>query len=214
ARVQGALPFIERKIEPFLALGEQVSEAVLSGRRDEADRLALGFAQFEDAIGPDLAHMHASLDALSDRAEAGIYENQQLNTSISFALFIAASGLGLGISGVGAARVVGGLRRLVASAAQIEQGRTDIVVPGVTRDEVGELARAFNRMVAELRERERIKETFGKFVDPRIVTRLIGSADESGAKQAERKVVTIFFSDIKGFSGISEQLTAGAMVNL
>jgi adenylate cyclase len=68
-------------------------------------------------------------------------------------------------------------------------------------------------MVAELRERERIKDTFGKFVDPRIVTRLIG--DGSGASEpAERKVVTIFFSDIKGFSTIGEQLTAAAMVNL
>jgi adenylate cyclase len=65
-------------------------------------------------------------------------------------------------------------------------------------------------MVEELRTRERIKDTFGKFVDPRIVTRLIGS----GAEQAERRTLTIFFSDIKAFSGISEQLTASAVVNL
>ena len=69
---------------------------------------------------------------------------------------------------------------------------------------------AFNRMVEELRTRERIKETFGKFVDPRIVSRLIGD----GAEQAERRNLTVFFSDIKGFAGISEQLTAGAVVNL
>ena len=80
----------------------------------------------------------------------------------------------------------------------------------LTRDEVGELALSFNRMVEELRTRERIKDTFGKFVDPRIVTRLIGS----GADQAERRTLTIFFSDIKNFSGISEQLTASAVVNL
>ena len=77
-------------------------------------------------------------------------------------------------------------------------------------DEVGELALSFNRMVEELRTRERIKETFGKFLDPRIVTRLIGS----GADEAERRNLTVFFSDIKGFTGISEQLTAGAVVNL
>ena len=65
-------------------------------------------------------------------------------------------------------------------------------------------------MVDELRTRERIKDTFGKFVDPRIVTRLIGS----GADQAERRTLTIFFSDIKDFSVISEQLTAGTVVNL
>jgi len=65
-------------------------------------------------------------------------------------------------------------------------------------------------MLEELRSRDRIKDTFGKFVDPRIVSRLIGS----GADQAERRTLTIFFSDIKEFSGISEQLTASAIVNL
>jgi len=71
---------------------------------------------------------------------------------------------------------------------------------------------AFNSMVEELRSKERIKDTFGKFVDPRIVSNLISS--DTLTDQAERRVVTIFFSDIKGFTSISEQLTAAAMVNL
>ncbi|WP_024521099.1 HAMP domain-containing protein [Bradyrhizobium sp. Tv2a-2] len=62
-----------------------------------------------------------------------------------------------------------------------------------SRDEVGELALSFNRMVEELRTRERIKETFGKFVDPRIVTRLIGNS----AEQAERRNLTVFFPTSK-----------------
>ena len=32
---------------------------------------------------------------------------------------------------------------------------------------------AFNSMVEELRSKERIKDTFGKFVDPRIVSSLL-----------------------------------------
>jgi class 3 adenylate cyclase len=79
-----------------------------------------------------------------------------------------------------------------------------------TRDEVGELALSFNRMVEELRTRERIKDTFGKFLDPRIVSRLI----DSGGEQAERRTLTVFFSDIENFTGTSEQLTAGSVVNL
>jgi adenylate cyclase len=129
---------------------------------------------------------------------------------LSFGLFLAACGIGLGISAVGSTRVVGGLRQLVASTRAIESGADLAPVLIRTRDEVGELARSFNRMAEELRAREHIKDTFGKFIDPRIVSRLIGS----GADLAERRTLTVFFSDIQAFSGISEQLTASAIVHL
>ena len=66
----------------------------------------------------------------------------------------------------GSSRVIGGLRQLVASTRAIESGADSVPVVIRSRDEVGELALAFNRMVEELRTRERIKETFGKFLDP------------------------------------------------
>src|SRR5262249_23761742 len=137
-------------------------------------------------------------------------ESQRLDTYLSFGLFLAACGIGIGVSAVGATQVVGGLRQLVASTRAIESGAKAEPVAIKTRDEVGELASSFNRMVEELRHREQPKDPFGKFVDPRIVSRLIGS----GADQAERRTLTVFFSDIAGFSGISEQLTASAIVNL
>jgi class 3 adenylate cyclase len=65
-------------------------------------------------------------------------------------------------------------------------------------------------MIEELRGRDRLKDTFGKFLDPRLVSRLIAS----GADQAERRSLTIFFSDIKQFTGVSEQLTASTIVHL
>jgi adenylate cyclase len=213
AALQGALPFIQRKVDPFLAVGQSVSDAILAGRPDEARTLALGFRQYEDAFGRDLGELRQRLASLTEKAAAGVHRDQSLSTWLSFALFLVASAIGLGISAIGSGQVVAALRKLLASTRAIEEGRTDVAVPVVTRDEVGQLARAFNRMIEELRERERIKDTFGKFVDPRIVTRLLGSTDGT-SERAERKSVTIFFSDIQGFSGISEQLTAAAMVNL
>jgi adenylate cyclase len=211
SNMQGALPFIDRNVDPFLALGRQVTEALLAGRADEARTLALGFERYNQAFGPDLRQLRQGLTILTEKAAAGIYQEQKLNIWLSFTLFLLATGLGLGISAIGSARVVNALRRLLARMQAIEEGQVEVIVPVITRDEVGQLARAFNRMLAELRERERVKETFGKFVDPRIVTRLISS---TATDQAERKLVTIFFSDIKSFSRISEQLTAATMINL
>jgi adenylate cyclase len=211
ARVQGSLKFLYRQVDPYLALGQSISDAAAQGDIAKAHELARSFTSFETAFGPDLAEIRRELVQLTDKAAGTIADDQRLNAYLSFALFLVASGVGLAISGVGSGRVVAALRNLLASTRALEDGRFDVTAPVITRDEVGELARAFNRMVEELRDRERIKDTFGKFVDPRIVSRLIGGP---GADQAERKNVTIFFSDIKGFSGISEQLTAGAMVNL
>jgi adenylate cyclase len=106
--------------------------------------------------------------------------------------------------------VVAGLRQLVLSTKAVEAGTDTQPVVIRTRDEVGELAQAFNRMIEQLRERDRLKDTFGKFLDPRLVSRLI----DSGADQAERRSLTIFFSDIKQFTDISEQLTANTIVHL
>jgi adenylate cyclase len=210
ARIEGSFKYLTRNLEGFLATGEQTMAALVEGRREDARTASLGFAKYAQAFGPDLSDVRRNLAGLTDRATRNVLARQRLNTYLSFGLFVAACGIGLGISAVGSARVVGALRQLVVRTRAIEAGADSEPLSILTRDEVGELALSFNRMVEELRTRERIKDTFGKFVDPRIVTRLIGS----GAEQAERRTLTIFFSDIKGFSGISEQLTASAVVNL
>ena len=210
ARIEGSFKYLTRSLEGFLAIGEQTMAALIDGQREDARTASLGFTKFAQAFGPALSEIRRNLASLTYRGTRAVLARQRLNTYLSFSLFVAACGIGLGISAVGSARVVGGLRQLVARTRAIESGKESEPLSVLTRDEVGELALSFNRMVEELRTRERIKDTFGKFVDPRIVTRLIGS----GAEQAERRTLTIFFSDIKDFSGISEQLTASAVVNL
>jgi adenylate cyclase len=210
ARIEGSFKYLARGLEGFLAAGEQTMAALADGQREDARTASLGFDRFAQAFGPDLSEIRRNLANLTDQGTRAVLARQRLNTYLSFSLFVAACGIGLGISAVGSARVVGGLRQLVVRTRAIGSGNESEPLPILTRDEVGELALSFNLMVEELRSRERIKDTFGKFVDPRLVTRLIGS----GAEQAERRTLTIFFSDIKAFSGISEQLTASTVVNL
>jgi adenylate cyclase len=210
ARIEGSFKYIVRNLDGFLAVGEQTMSRLAEGNRDEAKNASLGFEKYAQAFGPDLSEIRHGLASLTERATRSVLTRQQLNTYLSFALFIAACGIGLGISAVGSAQAVSGLRQLVASARAIASGAKSEPVVILTRDEVGELARSFNRMVEELRSREHIKDTFGKFVDPRLINQLVGSE----ANHAERRTLTIFFSDIADFSGISEQLTASALVNL
>ena len=55
----------------------------------------------------------------------------------------------------------------------LEAGNSSGTVPITSKDEIGRLTTAFNQMVDQLRLKERIRETFGKYVDPRIVEGLI-----------------------------------------
>jgi adenylate cyclase len=210
ARIEGSFKYLSRNLEEFLSVGDRTMAALSEGRREDARMESLDFAKFAQAFGPDLSEIRRAVADLTARSTRAVLARQRLDAYLSFALFLVACGIGLGVSAVGSARVIRGLRQLVASARAIESGADSEPVVIRSRDEVGELALSFNRMVAELRTRERIKETFGKFVDPRIVTQLIGN----GADQAERRNLTVFFSDIEGFSGISEQLTASAVVTL
>ena len=103
------------------------------------------------------------------------------------------------------------IRRLVEGTKAIENGDLDSLVPVTSRDEIGALTQSFNHMVTELRVKERIKATFGKYVDPRIVEDLLKQPD-AVSMAGERRVVTVFFSDVEGFTSLSENLTPTALV--
>jgi len=213
ARVQRSLTYLKRRQEPFFALGDKVLAAFLAGQTREARRLSLEFENFEQSFGADLPAVRAELETLARASTEKTHAQQMRVMRLNLVLFALAVVIGLGLSAAGAKRLVAALRRLVEGARAIEAGDLAVTVPVTSRDEIGQLAQAFNRMAGELRTKERIKDTFGKYVDPRIVARLIDTSKEDG-EQAERRVATVLFSDLKGFTAMSEQLTATAMVRL
>jgi class 3 adenylate cyclase len=103
--------------------------------------------------------------------------------------------------------------RLQTGARAVSAGMlSEAHVPVTTRDEIGDVTRAFNAMISDLQEKEKVKETFGQYVDPRIVAGLLDGGQS--ATEGKKQVASIFFSDIVGFSGISEQLAPGTLVKL
>src|SRR5262250_2095229 len=212
-KVQRSLEYLKRYEEPFLALGGQVEAIYDAGKLAEATTLSRQFERYEQAFGPDMAALRAELVALGRVSTEHTYEQQTRILRLNVVLFAVAVAVGLGMSVMGARRLVHALRRVVDGAKAIEAGNLGVTVPVTSRDEIGQLAEAFNRMAEELRTKERIKDTFGKYVDPRIVAQLIDTSRDD-LDQAERRVATVLFSDLKGFTAMSEQLTASAMVRL
>lgn len=213
ASVKGAVPYIQRSLDPFIKTGERVLQAIADGHADEARTLSLEFRKTEAAFGPDTAALRQKLADVSIAAGVSMTDSLKTIQFLNITLFMLAAFLGIGAGSLVSRDIVHGLRRLIDGTKDVEAGHFTVTVPSGGQDEVGELTMAFNRMVEEIRAREKIKDAFGKFVDPRIVAGLITNAS-GGANQADRQVVTVFFSDIAGFTSISEQLTATAIVSL
>ena len=92
---------------------------------------------------------------------------------------------------------------------QVAAGDYDVRVPVVSTDETGELAAAFNTMVAGLREREQLHEAFGTFVDPALTERVLAEGTDLEGEELE---VTVLFADVRGFTAFAERAAAHEVV--
>lgn len=97
------------------------------------------------------------------------------------------------------------------STGQIRSGNYDIKTPVLSNDEVGNLAEGLNEMAEGLKEKEFIKDTFGKMVDPSVRDYLLqGNLNLGG----EIREATVLFSDIRGFTTLSEKMRPDEVVHL
>ena len=91
---------------------------------------------------------------------------------------------------------------LRASQARVEEGLLDVAVPVDDTGEVGQLQAGFNRMVAGLRERQRIREVFGRHVGVEVARRAL--SDEA-ALGGELKDGSALFVDLIGSTGLAQR---------
>jgi class 3 adenylate cyclase len=139
--------------------------------------------------------------------------DQKSTIAISMVLTALASILGLFFAVFVSVGITRPVRRLLDGTRAVEAGKLDGSIDVTTRDEIGQLTAAFNKMVEQLRHKERLRETFGRYVDPRVVEGLI-ERQSSTASDGERRVMTVLFCDMKGFTSLSEGMTPQGLVKV
>lgn len=92
------------------------------------------------------------------------------------------------------------IREVVDAMAEIEHGRIGTLVDVYERSEIGRLQSGFNRMVAGLRERDRLRDLFGRYVGTDVARRAV---EDGAALSGEVAEAAILFVDLAG----STQLT-------
>ncbi|MBN2435820.1 MAG: HAMP domain-containing protein [Spirochaetes bacterium] len=91
----------------------------------------------------------------------------------------------------------------------IRQGDYNVNLPVTSNDELGLLSENLNDLGKELLEKELMKETFGKVVDPSVRDHLMSGNLKLGG---EERIVTVLFTDIRNYTGLTEKMDPETVV--
>jgi adenylate cyclase len=129
--------------------------------------------------------------------------------------FLAAIGMGVGMLATSMAarslaEPVAAVRRAIA---RIEDGDLDVTVPVDDGSEVGLLEAGFNRMAAGLRERERLRDLFGRHVGRDVARAALENEGDVELGGAVREVAAMFV-DLIGSTGLAVRQPPAEVVSL
>jgi class 3 adenylate cyclase len=180
-------------------------EAALGVAR-EGERLAVDAPVLYSGMRIGVAQVALDLRVLVEPVVRG--NAQQLTAAAA-----AVVGLGVVAGMIFVALLVGPLRRLRVGVEALSHGDLSMRVPPTSRDEVGELTRAFNEMGDSLLQKQRIQSAFGRYVNDYVLNQLLEGPPEPSTSGMEREV-TILFADIRSFTRLSEGMPAKDVVAL
>jgi class 3 adenylate cyclase len=215
-----ALARLDNKIETAIAdyrnhLSPEIAQLLTQLKAQdfaEARRTLVRVDAFRDEFNVKIDDIRRDMLAQVHASASTVMRNQWRAILISAIVTALAAILGLLFAVIVSGGITRPVHQLLAGAREVEAGRFEGSINVTTQDEIGQLAVAFNSMIEQLRRNERIRETFGRYVDPRIVKGLIDQP--IAAAQGERRVVTVMFCDMRGFTALSEGMTPQGLVKV
>ncbi len=208
-RIDGAVNDLRRHLneESIQPIAQLEAGDFIEARRTlrRADALRDEFNQKIDAIRADmLAQVVVSASV--------VMRDQQRLVLITIIVTAIAAILGLTFAYLVSGGITRPVQLLLEGTRAVEAGHLDRSIDVKTRDEIGQLSAAFNRMIEQLRLKERIRQTFGRYIDPRVAEGLLDQP--ATATEGQRQTMTVMFCDMKGFTTLSEGMTPQGLVKV
>ena len=213
ARLDSRIEALQEERRRYETVLSKLLAAAEAGNKTRATELLGELDDLRDDFDRRVDAARNEMRRLAGAAIIGTRAYQQHVVQIGLALLSIAALLGITVAAAVTLGLVRPVRRLLEGTVAVEGGALDTVVPITSRDEIGRLTKSFNSMVGELRVKAQIRETFGKYVDPRIVAGLIDRPELTDPKGARREM-TVLFCDMEGFTSLSEGMTATALVTV
>jgi class 3 adenylate cyclase len=213
ARLDEKIETLQEERQRYEAVLGKLLAAAEAGNKPLTGELLGELDDWRDDFDRKIDADRSEMRRLAGAAIVGTRAYQRRVVAIGVALLTIAAALGITVAAAVTLGLVRPVRRLLVGTAAVERGALDTVVPITSRDEIGRLTQSFNSMVGELRVKAQIRDTFGKYVDPRIVAGLIDRPELTDARGSRREM-TILFCDMKGFTAFSEGMTPAGLVNV
>jgi adenylate cyclase len=204
------LPAIQTARQRFHATFRMFQIEAEEGSRRSEKLVREALLREKDALDGEIGKTIDLLNKLTADTAARAKAEEAAAVRLNWIITAIATALGLVFAWLVTRSLVEPIRRLLGGTRAVEAGDLEVEILVQTRDELATLADSFNHMVVGLREKELIKATFGQYVDPRIVRGLLDK--RLPTEGGERHVMSVFFSDLAGFTQMCEGLTPDAAV--
>lgn len=110
-------------------------------------------------------------------------------------------------------KIVSQIKILSRNAKKVANGKYGSPIKASSKDEIGQLVDNYNDMVKGLIERDFIRDSFGRYVDPEFAKYLLKHPD-AGKLGGKRREVVMMMSDIRGFTALSETLSPEIIIRV
>src|SRR5215510_10681306 len=213
AEVETLLDQIQPAYKTISSRQHEVLDLQLAGQHDTANQQLNLLNDLQSTVQNQREAVNSKMAAWSGSAAKATEHRERRVFWLTIAATTSTVLLGLAVAALITSRLSRPVRSLAIAMRDVQQGNLNIELPVSSTDEVGRLTDSFNFFVKELRSKERLKQTFGKYIDPRILEHVLA---QSGAEAAGggRREMTVLFADLVGFTGLSERLTPLLMVTL
>ena len=213
AEVETLLDQIQPAYKTLNNRQREVLDMQRTGQHDKANEQLNLLNDLQGTVQNQRESVNSKMAAWSDAATKATEQRERRVFWLTIAATTSTVLLGLAVAALITNRLSRPVRSLALAMRDVQEGNLNIQLPVSSTDEVGRLTDSFNFFVQELRSKERMKQTFGKYIDPRILEHVLA---QPGAEAATggRRDMTVSFADLVGFTSLSERLTPLLMVTL
>ncbi len=213
AEVETLLDQIQPAYKTINNRQREVLDMQRAGQHDKANEQLNLLNDLQGTVQNQRESVNSKMAAWSGSAAKATEQRERRVFWLTIAATTSTVLLGLAVAALITNRLSKPVRSLALAMRDVQGGNLNIQLLVSSTDEVGRLTDSFNFFVQELRSKERMKQTFGKYIDPRILEHVLAQPGAEAATGGRRNM-TVSFADLVGFTSLSERLTPLLMVTL